>query len=253
MDLDYIKLKIYRTIQKRFATHVATLKGFKINYNDPRSLFSEYEIIFKNRAYNFRSPNQSPLIIDGGSHIGLSLIYFKSIYPNSRILAFEPDPGALSFLEKNIKENNLKNIRIIKSALSSEDGETTFEEDRTDGGKISNFGNNKIKTEKLSNYTKEDVDFLKLNIEGAELSVIKELESSGKLGHIKEMCLEWHSFAHQNQNLGGLLSILERNNFHYLINDYNDRINPHLKTPFEINAKTQYYLLIYAKRRAINE
>jgi len=243
--LTYLKLKLYRRFQKRFRPYQTKLAGFTVHYNDPRSLFSEYKLIFKDKIYQFDSLNKAPLIIDGGSHIGLSILYFKYIYPQSKIIGFEPDQETLTFLKKNV--NGLTNVQIIESGLYSQDDEISFDPDKTDGGKISTEGRNKIKVESLSKYINSEVDFLKLNIEGAELEVLKDLDTNGKFPLIKELCLEWHSFAGQKQNLGELLSILEKNGFKYLVNHFDYRINPRLKPPFKLSEKTQYYLLIYAK------
>lgn len=279
MIIDYIKLKLYRRFQKRFRLRKTKILNYTVFYNDPRSLFSEYKLIFKDKIYHFGSENNSPLIVDGGGHIGLAVLYFKHIYPKSKIMIFEPDPEALPLLKRNIETNDLKNISDItgreslefaslatgKSKLSpvdslanitiyplglgDQEAEVYLENSGTDAAKIgnSNLGT-KIKTVKLSDYINSEIDFLKLNIEGAELNVIKDLELNNKLNNIKEMVIEWHSFAEQSQNLGELLTILEKNNFKYLINHYDYLINKVLKPPFSLKDKTQYYLLIYAKK-----
>lgn len=247
MNLTYLKLKLYRRFQRRFAPNKTRIGKFIVYYNDPRSLFSEYDIIFNKKAYHFDTSTPTPLVIDGGGHIGTSTLYFKSIYPQSKIIVFEPDPHSLKLLRKNLDANKLTDIQVIESGLYSEDTKINFNNDHTDGGKISNSGSNSINSERLSKYINSGVDFLKLNIEGAELEVLKELEQSGKLKNIKEMCIEWHSFAGQDQNLGELLTIFERNNFKYLINHFDYRINPRLKPPFKLSDKSQYYLLVYAR------
>jgi len=242
----YLKLKFYRRFQKRFILHKTKILGRTVFYNDPRSLFSEYKLIFKDKIYRPESSSRNPLIIDGGSHIGLSILYFKHIYPESKIIGFEPDQQTLSLLRKNI--NGLSDVQIIESGLYSQDKEISFDSNETDGGKISSQGQNKIKVERLSKYINSEVDFLKLNIEGAELDVLKDLDSSGKLRLVNEICLEWHSFAGQKQNLGELLMILEKNGFKYLINHFDYRVNPRLRPPFKLSDKTQYYLLVYARK-----
>lgn len=179
----------------------------------------------------------------------MAAIYFKHIHSKSKITIFEPDPEALPLLKKNIETNDLKNITIYPLGLSDQEAEAYLENSGTDGAKIgnSNLGN-KIKVVKLSDYINSEIDFLKLNIEGAELKVIKDLELNNKLNNINELVIEWHSFAGQNQNLGELLTILEKNNFKYLINHYDYLINKALRPPFCLGDKTQYYLLIYAKK-----
>jgi len=183
----------------------------------------------------------------------MAAIYFKHIHPKSEIMIFEPDPEALPLLKKNIETNGLKNITIYPLGLSDRETEVSLENSGTDGAKIGTAGNgdNKIKLDKLSSYINRGIDFLKLNIEGEETAVLKDLAESGKISMVKEICIEWHSFASQNQNLGELLNTLERNGFKYLINHFDYQINLHLKPPFSVSDKTQYYLLVYAKNQEI--
>lgn len=244
--LDYLKLKIYRRLRARFKPHQTRLAGYKVSYNDPRSLFAEYKNIFKNRCYYFDSARPDPLIIDGGGHIGMSVLYFKKIYPASRVLVFEPDILALEMLRRNIADNRLADVRVVESGLYSEDGVLNFNQDMTDGGKIAEDGAGSIRVERLSKYINDEVDFLKLNIEGAEGAVLEELGRSGKLELVREMVFEWHSFARQAQDLSRVLAVLEKNNFKYLVNDYGHPIN---QPPFKLADKTKYWLLVYAKRR----
>lgn len=244
----YLKLKFLRRFKKRFVSHKTKFLNYTIFHNDPRSLFSEYKLIFKDKIYHFESETNAPLIIDGGGHIGLTTLYFKKLYPDSEILIFEPDKEALSMLKKNLEINKIKKTKIYDIGISNKKDMISFQNSGTDGAKINPQGNDTINIDELGNYLDKAVDFMKLNIEGEELNVLKNLEERNKLGLIKQMCVEWHSFAGQKQNLGEFLSILERNNFKYLINHFNYRINPRLKPPFTLSEKTQYYLIIYAKK-----
>lgn len=222
--------------------------NFYITYDDPRSLYSEYINVFKNKIYHFTSDKNNPLIIDGGGHIGLSSLYFKSIYPQAKIEIFEPDGASLKMLNQNLTRNGLKNVIVHPIAITNSSGKASFDKARTDAGFISAVGNGIVETARLSNFIGANVDFLKLNIEGAEFQVLQDLEENNKLHFIKKMCIEWHSFRSKKQNLGGLLSILEQNNFKYLINHFDYRTNLVLKPPFQISPKTQYYLLVYAEQ-----
>lgn len=244
----YLKLKLCRRLQKRFIPHQIKILNYTVFYNDPRSLFSEYKLIFKDKIYHFESENNSPLIIDGGGHIGLATLYFKNLYPDSEILIFEPDKKVLLMLNKNIKVNGIKKAKVHEIGVSNRKDTINFQDTGTDDAKVNPQGSSTVNVDRLSNYLNRTVDFMKLNIEGEELNVLKELEETNKLWLIRQMCVEWHSFAGQSQNLGEFLSILERNNFRYLINHFDYRVNPRLKPPFKLSDKTQYYLLIYATK-----
>lgn len=59
-------------------------------------------------------------IIEIGSNIGVDTIFMaKKVSPNCKIIAFEPCDKYRSILEKNIKENNLKNVLTYNYFLSS--------------------------------------------------------------------------------------------------------------------------------------
>lgn len=239
----YWKLKLFKNRQ-RFKIRTSKILSYQIQYTDQLSLYLEFKDIFKNKIYHFNSQKPNPVIIDAGSCIGMSIMYFKHVYPGARIIGFEPDKEIFEILQNNIKKNNLSNIELINSALSSNEGELIFYPDGTDGGSLT-FKNNKeptkVKAVKLSKYINEPVDFLKMNIEGAELEVLTEI--SEKLHYISEMVIEYHSFDNFNQNLHKILDLLNQNDFMYLINDFDGQ------TPFNLERNTRYFLLIYAKRK----
>ncbi len=51
---------------------------------------------------------------------------FKSIYPYSKIWAFEPNPNSFAMLQRNIEANKLKDVEIFNCALSDKDGVQNF-------------------------------------------------------------------------------------------------------------------------------
>ena len=58
---------------------------------DSASYLSSREEIFDQQIYRFNTSNSKPYIVDCGANIGLSIIYFKQLFPNAEIVAFEPD------------------------------------------------------------------------------------------------------------------------------------------------------------------
>lgn len=215
-----------------------------IYFTDLKALLYEIYYIFKNEIYYFKTEESKPFIIDGGAHIGISVIYFKKLYPKSEIIAFEPDEHIFSLLNKNLKVNNLNDVVVVKSGLFERDDLLKFNSDNSDGGKIDNNGDNVIKVERLSRYINKTVDFLKLNIEGSELFVFRDLYDSGKLTFVKELVFEWHSFRGHKQALSEILKILENCNFQYYIGNFPGAP----KGRYSIDDNTQFFLLIYAKK-----
>ena len=65
----------------------------------------------------------------------------------------------------------------------------------------------------------KEIDFLKMDIEGAELEVFMELFKTNKIKQIKEMVIEYHhKISGESSNLAKFLSILEQSGFEYQIN-----------------------------------
>jgi len=217
---------------------------YSIKFEDLKALLYETYYIFKNGIYYFKSQNNAPFIIDGGSHIGTSVIYFKDIYPNAEILAFEPDEKIRGILKSNLTNNKVKGVDVEPVGLSNYDGRSRFNPDSSNGGRIESGGTKIIEIRRLSPYIQKSVDFLKLNIEGEEAAVISELANSGKIWLVKEMVIEWHSFKKNGQNLSKLLKVLEENGFKYLISNFPGA--PRGK--FYLDETSQFFILIYAKR-----
>src|SRR5213078_3291906 len=61
------------------------LEGRRIEILDAQSFLYTHGEIFVREIYRFESNNPRPLIIDGGANIGLSVIYFKSLFPDCRV------------------------------------------------------------------------------------------------------------------------------------------------------------------------
>ena len=125
----------------------------------------EYEEILKSKSI--------PLIIDCGSNIGSSSLYFSKIFNRSQIVLIEPDNKSFEFSKKNIK---YQNTIFLNKVIDSEKKNVNFFSDPDDNrkSKVSQEGVNIVKSitineivEKLKIENK--VPFLiKIDIEGYE-------------------------------------------------------------------------------------
>lgn len=254
--LVYVKTNIfmYKLKRRMFRGNlsdkkVILLDKYSIKITDGPNYYIQFKDEFINKIYHFNSEIENPLIIDGGSNIGLSVLYFKNIYPASRIICFEPDPNIFSILSENISNNDIDGITLIPAGLSSKEGECTFIQDGTSGGKISDIDNTiKVNMTVLSNYLDERVDFLKLNIEGEELAVLQEATQSGKFRNIRELVIEYHGWANGPQYLGDILNLLVDNGYRYLVHDFDAETCSASKPPFNISSNKNWFCLVYAKR-----
>lgn len=220
--------------------------GLTINFPNLRSFINSFGDCFVRNEYFLRTAKLDPFIIDGGANIGDTLLYFKYYYPNAELLLFEPDKASCLFLKKNIKVNRIKNVLLIKKALSNKVAKIKFypDKDIVGGGRgslLAERTNSKAVpaiTTKLSKYITKPVDLLKLDIEGAETDVVSDLFKSKKLKFVKSMYIEYHHHINNKKdNLSEILGYLEKSGFRY-------QIATGLNYPFEKNIFQD--ILIYA-------
>ncbi|GAK51722.1 methyltransferase FkbM family [Candidatus Moduliflexus flocculans] len=244
-------MKLGLRIFQRHSSRTSTYHGFRIDYTDNLSFYMECKDIFFHQIYRFEAHTSTPYIIDGGGCIGMSVLYFKSIYPQARILCFEPDDKLFYLMQKNFETNHISNVELIQAALTGSDGSAYFQADESDQGKIlplQDKGKMQVKTVRLSSYLTTPVDFLKLNIEGQELPVLQEAEASGMLRNVREMVIEYHGWADAEQRLGDLLNLLARNGYRYLVHDFDAETCSASKPPFRLRPATAWFCLVYAKQ-----
>ncbi|PLY08718.1 MAG: FkbM family methyltransferase [Arcobacter sp.] len=212
----------YKELRKMARFKEVSLNFFnkKIKVPDSGSLIFLNRELFGQEIYKFESSSKTPFIIDCGANIGLSLIYFKKIYPNAKIIAFEPDKRIFNYLKYNINSFEFNNIELINKGLWKEETTLKFFSEGSDGGRIAikdEMDNLiQIETVTLSTYLRNNkVDFLKIDIEGAETEVL--LECQNELKNVKNLFIEYHSFKNEKQSLSVILNILEDNGFRYYI------------------------------------
>jgi FkbM family methyltransferase len=224
------------------------LFGKSFFYTDSASFRFILQEIFEKEIYAFDINRDDPLIIDAGANIGVSVLYFKKTFPESRIIAIEADPVVSKVLKKNISYQDLTGIEVVEKALWNEITNLSFHQEGADGGRIESGSLNTttVETALLSNFlVGEKVDFLKIDIEGAEVKVLKE--SAVYLKNVDKMFVEFHSFIDQKQDLADIIKIIEQAGFRYYIDSPGmSTSKPFIKRPKY--AGMDFQLNIYAYR-----
>ena len=198
---------------KRFQEGKTNLIAQDFHFIDSESFIYQYLEIFENQSLFFETKNQKPKIIDCGANIGISILYFKSLYPDAQIIGFEPDPKIFKILKENLRLCDNDQVKVINKAVWHEQTSINFLPDEADGGKITIEGHLTVKTVRLSDYLSENIDFLKMDIEGAEHNVLPSISSN--LKNVKFLFLEVHLEYNNSQKLENILSILRSNGFVY--------------------------------------
>jgi len=183
--------------------------------------------IFADEYYRFHRDNDSPVIYDCGSNVGTSCAYFKMIYPNSIIKAFEAEQGIADLLKTNIKINGLSNIEVIEKAVWVDNNGVDLSVEGADGSSVY-LGDNlrKVNSQRLKDLldSESNVDMLKMDIEGAENDVI--LDCGDSLRVVNNIFIEYHAYVNSKQKLSSILNVLEQNKFRYFIINDSDRNMP---------------------------
>lgn len=192
-----------------------------------------YYEIFNNHIFYFKTTKTQPIIIDAGANIGISTIYFKFYYPQSIITSFEPDPDIFDVLQFNINSLELTDVTALNIALWDKETNIQFYKEGADSGSILTSNKEEqttdVTTKRLSSFLRSEVDFLKIDIEGAEVSVLKECKE--QLRNVKNIFVEFHSMDYNNEDLLEILSILNSAGFFITItnshpfNVYCNRLN----------------------------
>lgn len=225
---------------------VARCSGLRISYTDPIVFMVEHKDIFWHGIYDFDAARPEPLVLDCGSHIGMSILRTSQRHPDARIVGFEPDPAIFSVLETNVATNHLGGVELHQAAVAPQEGTVQLLPDG-DAGRIAGAGGLSVPSVTLSSLLADPVDFLKMNIEGVELEVLRE--AADRLRLVEQMVIEYHGFAGTTQYLHDLLALLHALGYRYLVHDFDAMTNATTKPPFHLDADTTFFLLVYAKRR----
>lgn len=121
---------------------------------------------------------KSQYIVDVGANIGCHTVSYAKINPNARIWSFEPQKETFKFLEKNVTNNELTDrVLIFQKALSHKEGAARLahESTQTHAGHGVNRGGigfgedgEEISTMTLDSLDLPGLDFMKIDVEGAE-------------------------------------------------------------------------------------
>ncbi len=193
-------------------------QGWKIRFNDANSLIGMYNEIIVQDCYKFDCESESPVIIDCGANIGISLLYFLKQNPKAQITAYEADPIIFQILKCNIEQNGYIANLIERAVWINSNEEISFGCIGADSGSLFESASTiQVKTirlkEELARFKR--IDLLKIDIEGAELEVIKDCEND--LALVERVFIEYHSFNDSDQDLDVLLNIMKKAGFRYKI------------------------------------
>lgn len=207
--------KELRRLRKATGPTVTNILGRPFKVNEPRDFADLYGTYFQGRVYDFPCTGR-PYIIDCGAHVGVSVAWWKTRYPEARVLAFEADTTNFALLEQNC--GHLPDVTLIHAAVWTLDGEVMFAAKGGENGRLAAFVDAPsagpvmtVPGVRLRPFLSEPVDLLKMDIEGAEVDVLADC--ADRLGPVDRIFVEHHSWVSRGQRLAQTFSILEEAGF----------------------------------------
>jgi FkbM family methyltransferase len=160
-----------------------------------------YRQIFERQEYRCPLIHRPEFIVDAGAHIGLATNYFAHCFPSAEIVAIEPDPENFSILQHNT--GSLGRVHAVQGALWDRAGPVrivnpdaeswAFRVDRVtdnDVHDVANVVEGYTLDQILDMCGREHLDILKLDIEGAEKTVLAH--AAEVLVHVDTIVAELH-------------------------------------------------------------
>jgi len=176
------------------------------------------------------APNR---IIDCGSNIGLTSIFFSQYYPNAHYTAIEPFKDNAELVRLNFEKNEISKFEIIEGGVWNRETKLLINRTFRDGKqwaislKESPDGRGDIQTYSLLDIVRssaEPVDILKIDIEGSEKEIFENNEyASSFLNNVKCLAIEIHD---EFDCRVSIYKVLKASNFfYYNIEDMTIAIN----------------------------
>jgi FkbM family methyltransferase len=214
----------FRRIQRRLAgvprhtPGTITIFGKPTTYVDAHTFITMYEDAFVTKANDFACDSGEPVILDCGANIGLTVLRYKQLYPRATIKAFEPDPAICECLRTNVASWGLTDVEVVQAAVWIHDNGIRFDPDGSTGGSIRDEKGVLVPSVRLKDLIDRPVDFLKLDIEGAESAVIPDC--GDLFSNVDAMIIEWHMREGQPRTLGRSLEVLAAADHRYFVHHY---------------------------------
>jgi FkbM family methyltransferase len=158
------------------------------------------------------------IFFDIGAHIG----YFSAIAAHlnegeGKVFAFEPRPMNAAFFRKHMKVNEFSNVVLYQAAVGDAEGDVMFDSAHGSAtGRVTKDGDLKVKQVSIDRLISEGTlpmpTFIKIDVEGGEIEVLKGLEKVIASSRPKMVVAthnpECHSF---------VLGFLEKHSYRYQI------------------------------------
>lgn len=211
----------------RYTPHTVPFLNYEFHLPDVTSFLYQFKSIFGEDSYLFNARQRIPVIYDCGANVGTSCLYFRRKHPLARIEAYEADPAIFAYLKQNMDRNGCADVRLHQEAVWVREEPVDFACEGADGGCIAGpWATVPVPGIRLRDRlaAEDSIDFLKLDIEGAETAVL--LDCADVLQKVRHIFVEYHSWVGKPQTLHELLGLLQQQGFRYYAETICNRATP---------------------------
>ena len=211
---------------RRIFRRICRSAQLKLSHKLNKGGISTLRDIFEYREYSDYFPfYEKVTVVDIGAHYGFfSLFASKNTNPQSVIYAIEPSSKNFAVLKQNLLSNSVANVIPLKKAIGKEKRNGVLYEGisvnnslisdypfLTDRGKESKVEITDLLSI-MNEYQIEEIDFLKMDCEGAEYEIIYHTPRA-VFERIKVLSLEFHDLKNEAFTGKRLVSKLKENGF----------------------------------------
>lgn len=214
----YLVISIIEALQ--LPQRSISLLGTSVSFPDVFWMRFLIEELLLGRQYAVWPPlRPDPLIVDAGANIGLATIYFKCLFPRSHVISIEPHPATARYLRANLIAADFPDVDIVERALAGSSGGRWLAGDGVVAALSDQPGEDAVPVETVSLHSlipgSQDIDILKLDIEGAELEVLRSIAAD--LSQIDQIIAEIHVWDPNPDPLPEVLKLLHSGGHRYEI------------------------------------
>ena len=196
-----------------FASIIVGKEKVKVKIRKNHDDFYLLSPLYEREILHLFKPSSNDVVVDVGAHVGKYTLYASKLAKKGKIIAIEPNKESFKTLIENLKLNNCKNVKAYNVATFDKKCKLKLWVTKDEGRSsvIEKRGNNfEIVTAFSLSHILEDnkikkVDWMKIDVEGAEIKVLKGAEKF--LRKTKNLIVEV-----QDKNEERVLKIL-RNHF----------------------------------------
>ena len=169
---------------KKYADHVTSM----VRIDSYSFITQDYEdfyhalLFYEKETLDFSLKNLAGggVFVDVGANLGGFAVRCGK---KARLYAFEPDPRNYELLTRNIKLNNLTNYKIFNKVVSNKKGKVNFYKSAFHGrNSVMKINEDVISAESITLDSileaERTIDIIKIDVEGAELSVLEGSQQS---------------------------------------------------------------------------